>query len=202
MNENPSEYVATVLRKTQVITLWDRQRRMQDFYNLPKTMYVGLAKTTPWTDPNDPDISDTFPAMPDEKMTKLEELIGLQRIHWKKFAKAYITPTSEEKDAASTVYYKGLYYETTNDLEYALENGFTAVMCMMMSDRDQYFPVGISYRQVGLFVEVNHTDRYLDDEQFYQLSEEDRGHLAAVENFMPISRQLDQAEKHLLLIEF
>ena len=73
---------------------------------------------------------------------------------------------------------------------------------MMVSDRDQYFPVGISYRQVGLFVEVNHTDIYLDDEQFYQLKEEDRGHLCAIENFMPLSRQLDQAEKHLLLIEF
>ena len=202
MNENPSEYVATVVRKTQVITLWDRQRRMLNFYNLPKTMYVGLAKTTPWNDPNDPDISDTFPPMPDEKATKLQELIGLQRIHWKKFAKAYIAPTSEEKDASDTVYYKGLYYKTTNDLDVAINEGFTAVMCMMVSDRDQYFPVGISYRQVGLFVEVNHTDIYLDDEQFYQLKEEDRGHLCAIENFMPLSRQLDQAEKHLLLIEF
>lgn len=202
MNENPSEYSATVVRKTQILTLWDRQRRMQDFYNLPKTMYVGLAKTTPWVDANDPDISDTFPPMPDEKMTRLEELIGLQRVQWKKFAKAYITPTSEEKDAKDTVYYKGLYYKTTNDLDYALENGFTAVMLMMTSDRDQYFPVGISYRQVGLYVGVNHTDRYLDDEQFYQLSEEDRGNLCAVENFMPLSRQLDQMEKHLLLIEF
>lgn len=202
MNSNPSEYVATVVRKTQILTLWDRQRRMQDFYNLPKTMYVGLGKTSAWVDKDDEDISDTFPPMPDEKMTKMEELIGMQRVQWKKFAKPYITPTSEEKDSATTVYYKGLYYETTNDLDYALENGFTSVMLMMTSDRDQYFPVGISYRQVGLFVEVNHTDRYLDDEQYYQLKEVDRGHLCAVENFMPLSRQLDQAEKHLLLIDF
>lgn len=202
MNENPSEYRAEEVRKTQVLTLWDRQRRMQNFYNLPKTMYVGLAKTTPWVDENDPDISDTFPPMPDERMTQLEELIGMQRVQWKKFAKPYITPTSEEKDAADTVYYKGLYYKTTNDIDLAIRDGYTAVMLMMTSDRDQYFPVGLSYRQVGLFVEVDHTDRYLDDEQYSQLSEEKKGHLCAVENFMPLSRQLNQAEKHLLLIEF
>lgn len=202
MNENPSEYRAEEIRKTQVLTLWDRQRRMQDFYNLPKTMYVGLAKTTPWVDENDPDISDTFPPMPDERMTELEELIGMQRVQWKKFAKPYITPTSEEKDAADTVYYKGLYYKTTNDIDLAISDGYTAVMLMMTSDRDQYFPVGLAYRQVGLFVEVDHTDRYLDDEQYLQLSEEKRGHLCAVENFMPLSRQLNQSEKHLLLIEF
>lgn len=202
MNTDYSEYVATVVRKTQVITLYDRQRRMQDFYNLPNSMYIGLAKTSPWVDPNDSDISDTFPPMPNERMTQLEELIGMQRVQWKKFAKAYVTPTTEEKEASDTVYYKGLYYKTTNDLDTALSEGYTSVMLMMTADRDQYFPVGVAFRQVGLFTEVQSTDRYLDDEQFYQLSEEARGHLTAVENFMPLTRQLDQMEKVLMLIEF
>ena len=202
MNQDYSGYQANVIRKTQVITLWDRQRRMQDFYNLPKTMYVALAKTSPWSDPDDPDISDTFPPMPDETATQLDELIGMQRIQWKKYAKPYITPTTEEKEDDNTVYYKGLYYKTTDDYDTAIAEGFTAIMLMMTSDRDQYFPVGVSYRQVGLYVQVNSTDRYLDDEQFYQLSTEDQGHLCTISNFMPLTRQLDQMEKHLLLIEF
>lgn len=202
MNQDNSEYQATVLRKTQVITLYDRQRRMKNFYDLPKTMYVALAKTTPWSDPNDPDISDTFPPMPDERATSLDELIGMQRIAWKKYAKAYVTPTTEEKDDPNTIYYKGLYYKTTEDYDQAIEEGFTSVMLMMTSDRDQYFPVGLSYRQVGLFTEVDCTDIYLDDEQFNQLPDEKKGHLTAIANFMPLSRQLDQMEKHLLLIDF
>lgn len=202
MNDNISEYTTVVQRKTQVITLWDRQRRMQDFYNLGGTMYVALAKSSPWSDANDPDISDTYPPIPDETATELTELIGMQRIQWKKYAKPYITPTSSEKDDPNTVYYKGLYYKTTTDLDVALAEGFTSVIVMMTADRDQYFPVDISYRQVGLYVQVGVNDEYLDDEQFNMLTDDKKGHLAAIENFEPVSRQLDQMEKFFLLLEF
>lgn len=201
MNPNPTTSAA-VVRKTQVITLWDRQRRMMDFYNLPKTMYIALGKTSAWSDPDDPDISDTYPPMPSETMTQISEMIGMQRIQWKKFAKVYVNPTSDEKDNSNTVYYKGLYYETTNDIDYAIENGFTSIMLMMQADRDEYFPTGIAYRQVGLYVEVDNTDRYLSYEQYMNLSEEARGHLAAVENLMPVTRQDDQLEKIFVCFDF
>lgn len=201
-SEDYSGYVSTAVRKTQVVTLYMRQLQMQNFYNTPNTMYIGLAKTTPWQDENDPDISDTFPPIPDEKMSALDSLVGMQRITWKKYAKPYVAPTSAQKDADNTVYYKGLYYETTNDLTYAIENGFTAVMCLMTADRDEYFPVDISIRQVGLYVNVNSTNRYLDNEEFASLTTEDKGHLVAVENFMPISRQADQLEKYFFLLQF
>lgn len=208
MNPNPLAEKVSAIRKTQIITLWDRQRRMIDFYNLPKTMYIALGKTSAWSDPDDPDISDKYQPMPSETMTQIEELIGMQRIHWKKFAKVFVNPTSDQKDGIGlhegnqSVYYKGLYYETTNDLDYAIANGFTSVMVMMQADRDEYFPVNIAYRQVGLYVQVNHTDRYLTYEKFMQLSAEDRGHLAAVENFLPISRQTDQMEKIFIVFDF
>lgn len=201
-SEDYSGYITTQVRKTQVVTLWQRQKQMQNFYNNEKTMYIGLAKTSAWSDPDDADISDTFPPIPEETMTELEDLVGMQRITWKKYAKPYVAPTSEQKDADGTVYYKGLYYETTNDLEYALENGFTAVMCLMTADRDEYFPVGVSIRQVGLFVNVNSTNRYIDNEEYQQMSVDDRGHLVAVENFMPITRQADQLEKYYYLLQF
>lgn len=201
MNENPSTNNPTI-RKTQVICLWDRQRRMLDFYNLPGTMYVALGKTSAWADENDSNISDTYPPMPSETMTDIEEMIGMQRIQWKKFAKVYVNPTSEEKDDKDTIYYKGLYYKTTNDVDKAIAEGYTTVMLMMTSDRDQYFPVGIAYRQVGVYVMVDETDRYLSYEQFKRLGKDRQGHLAAVENFMPLTRQLDQLEKHFVAFDF
>lgn len=202
MNDNILEYTTVMQRKTQVVTLWDRQRRMMDFYGLEGTMYIALAKSSSWSDPDDSDISDTYPPIPDETATALDELIGMQRIQWKKYAKPYITPTSSEKDDPATVYYKGLYYKTTTDLDVALAEGFTSVMLMMTADRDQYFPVDISYRQVGLYVQVGVNDEYLDDEQFNMLPEDKKGHLAAIENFEPVSRQLDQMEKFFMLMEF
>ena len=201
-SEDYSGYLSTPARKTQVVTLYMRQLQMKNFYNTPKTMYIALGKTTPWSDPDDPDISDTFPPIPSETMTELEELVGMQRITWKKYAKPYIAPTSEQKDADNTVYYKGLYYETTNDLDYAIENGFTAIMCLMTADRDEYFPTGVSIRQVGLFTEVDSTNRYLDNEEYAQLGPDKKGHLVAVENFMPLTRQEDQLEKYFFLIQF
>lgn len=197
-----TDYSTVLQRKTQVITLWDRQRRMQDFFNLSGTMYVALAKSTPWSDPSDSDISDTYPPIPDETATSLDDLIGMQRINWKKYAKPYITPTSEEKDDVNTVYYKGLYYKTTDNLDVAISEGFTSVMVMMKADAAEYFPVDISFRQVGLYVEVGVNDAYLDDEQFNLLSDDKKGHLAAIENFEPNTRQLDQMEKFFLLMDF
>ena len=202
-SEDYSGYVAPQIRKTQVVTLYMRQLQMQNFYNTSGGMFIGLARTTPWADPNDSDISDTFPPVPSETMTELDDLVGMQRIAWKKYAKPYVAPTSEQKDADGTVYYKGLYYETTNDLDYALTNGFTAVMCLMTADRDEYFPVGISIRQVGLFTGVNTSSAYyIDNDEYAQLSPEDKGHLVAVENFMPVTRQQDQLEKYFFLMQF
>lgn len=217
-SEDYSGYQTPQVRKTQVVTLYMRQLQMQNFYNSvivsPSTVgdweetkttggvYIGLGKTSPWSDPNDPDISDTFPPIPSETMTELEDLQGMQRVTWKKFAKPYVAPTSEQKDADGTIYYKGLYYETTNDLDYALANGFTAVMCLMTADRQEHFPINLSIRQVGLFMGVNSTNKYLTGQMYSQLSPEDKGHLVAVENFMPITRQADQLEKYFFLIQF
>ena len=200
--DNIEEYTNTVLRKTHVVTLWDRQRRMQDFYNLKGQMFIGLAKTSPWSDPDDPDISDTFPPIPSETQTELEDLIGMQRIQWKKFAKPYLSPTTAEKNADGVVYYKGLYYQTYDTIDEAIENGCTSIIVLMTSDRDQYFPVGVSYRQVGLYANVGSTNRYLDNEEYQALAPKDKGHLVCIENFSPITRQIDQEEKHFILIDF
>lgn len=202
MNPNPNETTTPIIRKTQVLTLWDRQRRMKDFYNLPGTTYIALGRQQPWTDPNDPNVSDTYPPIPLDTMTQIEDMIGMQRIAWKKFAKVYVSPTTEQKEDINTVYYKGLYYETTNDVDYAVENGFTSVMMQMTADRDQYFPIAVTFRQVGLYVMVGYNDVYLNKAEFDALSEDQKGHLCAVENFMPLTRQGDQLEKFFIIVDF
>lgn len=214
-SQDYSGYLAPQVRKTQVVTLYMRQLQMQNFYNsvvinpeweetqLVGGMFIGLAKTTPWADENDADISDTFPPIPTEDMTELEDLVGMQRITWKRYAKPYVAPTTAQKDDVNTVYYKGLYYETTDDVNYAIANGFTAVMCLMTADRDEFFPVDISIRQVGLFMGIKSSNRYyIDNAEYQQLSPEDKGHLIAVENFMPLTRQQDQLEKYYFLMQF
>ena len=202
MNPNPNETTTPIIRKTQVLTLWDRQRRMKDFYNLPGTTYIALGRQQPWTDPNDPNVSDTYPPIPLDTMTQIEDMIGMQRIAWKKFAKVYVSPTTEQKENMNTVYYKGLYYETTNDIDYAIENGFTSVMMQMTADRDQYFPIAVTFRQVGLYVMVGYNDVYLNKSEFDALPEDQKGHLCAVENFMPLTRQGDQLEKFFIIVDF
>lgn len=200
--ENLEDYSNTILRKTHCITLWDRQRRALDFIGMDKQMFMGLARTDPWSDPNDPDISDTFPPMPDERATELSQLIGMQRIQWKKFAKPYLSPTTEQKNAPGVVYYKGLYYQTFEDTQAALDAGCTSVMVLMTSDRDYYFPIGVSYRQVGLFVQVDDSRLYMDNAEYEALPAAKKGHLICIENFSPITRQADQEEKHFILIDF
>lgn len=201
MNPNPDENTQTTIRKTQCLTLWDRQRRMLDYFNMPGTTYVALGKQSPWKDENDPNISDTYPPMPDEKATNIQEMIGMQRIAWKKFAKVYVKPETEQKEDPNTVYYRGLYYETTDDVDYAIKNGFTSVMLQMTADRDRYFPIGVTFRQVGIFVEVGETDIYLTSTEYNNLPAEKKGHLMAIENFMPLTRQGDQLEKFYILLD-
>ena len=226
-SEDYSGYISTPVRKTQVITLYMRQLQMQNFYNsvqVPedpsdtssepptggyKTGYIGLGKTTAWSDPNDSDISDTFPPIPDETMTDLQELVGLQKVTWKRYAKPYVAPTTAQKDADNTVYYKGLYYETTTDLVHALDNGFTAVMFLMTADSDENFPIDLSIRQVGLYMDVNSNVQYINatteggrTDEYHTMPVVDRGHLVAVQNMMPVTRQDTQLEKYYFLIQF
>lgn len=200
MNPNPNELTSPVVRKTQCFTLFDRQRRMLDYYNLPGTMYVSLGKKTAWKDNTNPKISDSYPPNPSETMTEIPELIGMQRINWKKFAKPYTNPTTEQKELKDTVNYKGLYYQTTNDVDYALENGFTTLMIMMNADRDQYFPVGVQFRQVCLIAMVDETEVYLTAEEYNALPANKKGHILTIENFMPLYRQEDQNEKVFIAI--
>ena len=216
-SEDYKGYVSTPIRKTQVITLYMRQLQMQNFYNsvmvsqegdpapvsgVYKTAYIGLGRTSPWADENDPDISDTFPPIPSEDMTELEEFQGMQKCTWKRYAKPYVAPTTEQKDAAGTVYYKGLYYETTTELDYALANGFTAVMFLMTADSDQYFTTDFAFRQVGLFMDVNSNDPFIPADDYSTMSAADKGHLIAVQNMMPVTRQDTQLEKFYFLIQF
>ena len=182
------------------VTLKSRQRRMQDFMSSDLAYrFIAIGRTSPWEDENNPPV-------PDETMTEVTELIGLQRIDSYKYAKVIPNPTTLQKRTG--VYYKGLYYSVTQDADIALSEGYTSVMCEVTLDRDTIdsIPVDITFRQVGLYVGVQATP----DEIRYGITRAewdaklaaDKGTLEVVDNRQPMSRAIDQIENILILLDF
>ena len=90
----------------------------------------------------------------------------------------------------------------TSDKEYALKNGFTSIMVWTTLDRDTYFPVDITYRQIGLFVKVNANAVYIPAADFNAMLKDYRGTLEVIDNRKPQTRQNDQQEELTMLIDF
>ena len=177
-----------------IVTLASRQRRMQDWMNSDLAYrFIAIGRTSPWEDENNPPV-------PDERMTEVTELIGLQRIDSYKYAKVIPNPTTLQKRTG--VYYKGLYYKTTPNEEEAIQDGYTAVMFLMTADSDTCFTTGLAVRQVGLFMGVNRNSEFIAADAYSVMSDDDKGHLIAVQNMMPITRQDTQLEKYYFLIQF
>lgn len=182
------------------ITLKSRQRRMLDWMNTNLSYrFIAIGRTSPWSDENNP-------PYPDENMTEVEELIGLQRVDSYKFAKVIPNPTTLQKKTG--VYYKGLYYSVTQDSEIAIKEGYTSVLIEVTLDRDtiESIPVGVTFRQVGLYIGVNATPdeiKYgITRKQWDNKKQEDRGTLEVVDNRPPLGRQSDQQESIYILLDF
>ena len=161
--------------------------------------FIAIGRTSPWEDENNP-------PYPSETQTEVEELIGLQRVDSYKFAKVIPNPTTLQKRTG--VYYKGLYYSVTQDSEIALSEGYTSIMVQVTLDRDtvESIPVGVTFRQVGLYIDVNATPEEIQygitKEQWLNKLEADRGTLEVIDNRAPLSRQDNQMEEIYLLIDF
>lgn len=182
------------------VTLKSRQRRMMDWMNSNLSYrFVGIGRTTPWEDENNP-------PYPDEKQEDVTELIGLQRVDSYKFAKVIPNPTTLQKRTG--VYYKGLYYSVTQDTDIALKEGYTSIMIQVTLDRDtiESIPVDVTFRQVGLYIDVNATPDEIQygitKEQWLNKLPEDRGTLEVIDNRQPLSRQNNQQEEIYILIDF
>lgn len=182
------------------VTLKSRQRRMMDWMNTDLSYrFIAIGRTSPWSDENNP-------PYPDETQTEITELIGLQRVDSYKFAKVIPNPTTLQKRTG--VYYKGLYYATTQDSEIALAEGYTSIMVQVTLDRDtvESIPVGVTFRQVGLYIDVNATPdeiKYgITKEQWLNKLVEDRGTLEVIDNRPPLGRQDSQQEEIYILLDF
>lgn len=183
-----------------VVTLKSRQRRMMDWMNTNLAYrFIAIGRTSPWEDENNP-------PYPDERQTEIEELIGLQRVDSYKYAKVIPNPTTLQK--RTSVYYKGLYYATTQDSEIALAEGYTSIMVQVTLDRDtvESIPVGVTFRQVGLYIDVNATPDEIQygitRQQWDNKLAEDRGTLEVIDNRPPLGRQDNQMEEIYILIDF
>ncbi len=183
-----------------VVTLKSRQRRMLDWMSTDLSYrFIGIGKTTAWED-------EANPPIPDERQEEVTELIGLQRVDSYKFAKVIPNPTTLQKRTG--VYYKGLYYSVTQDVNIALAEGYTSVMVQVTFDRDTVdaIPVGVTFRQLGLYIDVNATAdeiKYgITREQWFNKPLEDRGTLELIDNRSPLTRSEDQMEQVYILIDF
>ena len=162
--------------------------------------FIAIGRTTAWPD------GEHNPPYPDEKQTEIEELIGLQRIDSYQFAKVIENPTTLQKKTG--VYYKGLYYSVTDDQNLALQEGYTSIMCKVTLDRDTYeaIPANVTYRQVGLYIDVNATPEEIEygitPQAWNNKTEADRGTLEVIDNRNPISRNVDQQEEIFILLDF
>lgn len=183
-----------------VVTLQSRMRRCHDWMETDLSYrFVAIGRTSAWSDENNP-------PYPSEESTEVTELIGLQRIDSYKYAKVIQNPTTLQKKTA--VYYKGLYYSTTQDYNVAKEGGYTDILCVVTLDRDTVsaIPIGITYRQVGLYVGVNATEdeiKYgITREQWDNKAQADKGMLEVLDNRAPISRMADQSEEIYIMLSF
>ena len=141
-----------------------------------------------------------------ERINKTKELIGLQRVDYYKYAKVIPNPTSLDKRVG--VYYKGLYYNVTQDKQIAEDEGYTDVMIAITFDRDTLasIPTGVTFRQIGLYDSVKATPdeiKYgITATQWNNKLPEDRGMLVCIDNRGAITRQDDQTEVVYCLISF
>lgn len=182
------------------VTLKSRMRRMMDWMNTDLAYrFIAIGRTSPWPDENNP-------PYPDETQTEVEELIGLQRVDSYKFAKVIPNPTTLQKRTG--VYYKGLYYSVTQDSSIALAEGYTSIMVQVTLDRDTIdaIPVGVTFRQVGLYIDVNATPEEIQygitREQWLNKLEADRGTLEVIDNRAPLGRLDSQQEEIYILLDF
>lgn len=204
--------------KSQTITTYSRQRRMKNFMDIPGQMYLAVGKQTPWVSADDPDVDDMHPPVPDPAQTFINELIGLQRINWKKYAKPIINPTTDQKNqhvvpiynagGGITGYtdgyqeYGGVYYWCTDDYDAAIEAGCTCVMVYAYMNKDDTFPYNITFRQTGLFVNSPQTALYLSSQQFNNLPDDQRGYLELICNWPPHSRGTTSSCQFYMLFSF
>ena len=111
-----------------VVTLKARQRQMFEFMDSAKSYrFMALGRQSPWP-------VETDPPIPDYTSQTIDELIGLQRVDFYKYAKVIPNPTSLDKRVG--IYYKGLYYNVTQDRNIAEQEGYTDVMIGITFDRD------------------------------------------------------------------
>lgn len=183
-----------------ICTLKARQRQMLEFMEDAKAYrFIALGRSTAWPD-------DIHPPVPDDKKQELEELIGLQRVDYYKYAKVIPNPTTLDKRVG--VYYKGLYYNVTQDVNIAIAEGYTDVMIGITFDRDTCpaIPVGVAFRQLGLYDSVIATPdeiKYgITAAQWANKPASEKGTLVFIDNRSPIVRADDQIEVVYTLISF
>lgn len=165
-----------------LITLNGRTKRALDFSQ--KVLYMGIGRTTAWTDEQNP------PAVT-EDMTAIEELNFISKINTIKFVKPDAAGEIEYRDSRWTEILEADIY--TQDV--------VNIYLEVLLDYDNY-PL-ITYRQIGLLEgPTDGTDTICVNDKYLQTELTQEGLLHYIDNRTPTVRDINQKEKLSIILEF
>lgn len=172
-----------------ITTLSAHTNRVREFF-YKDDIYFGIAKSTPWEDPSDTNISDTNPPIPEFDTTELNEVIG-----FKKAEQVLIVVPDDTGE---------IVYQDTQWRIVSPEDAFKEkARHIFLSTTIRYdeLPLG-KYRQVGVFVGLKPKEG-IPAGQYNLLPSEvqDIGVLEVVDNRQDSNRQADQKETLNIVIK-
>lgn len=174
-----------------VTTVHAHVNRALEFFN-KNDIYFAIGKSTPWSDPGNPKISDSNPPNPDTNATDLQEIIG-----FKKVETMYLVVPDDKN---GTIAYRDTKWRIV-PVDQALQKGARWVYLDTTIKYDE-LPLGY-YRQVGVYVGLK-VAQGVSTSKYNLLPSEvrDRGVLEVIDNRQPSNRQIDQKEKLSIVLEF
>lgn len=182
------------------------------YYNTPNLMFA-IGRSTPWGEKEGEDdgtsiLNDLNPPYPSLDTTEVEEIIGYKRysnmyfvipdetstepivdgVHWRKIA---LSVTPSDPDAAKEELIK-------------LVKANKARWIYMDFQLDPNDFVGFTYRQIGLYSNVNVLPPATQSMNVYNPEhiQTGSGILEVIQNRAPVTRQIDQRELVAVVLEF
>lgn len=168
--------------------------RALDFYN-KNSIFFCIGKTSKWSDPSHPEISDSNPPTP-KNTDEVQEVVGYRRVDSK-----FLVRPALDGETQDVLSYGGKKWKIIKPID-ALKDSARWV-CIIANIQYSEFPTDISYRQVGVVTGLVPADSVTDGRANLLANQvKDKGIPEVLDNRTPIYREPDQREKLVVIIEF
>lgn len=173
-----------------IATTLSHVSRALDFFNTA-SIYFAIGKSTPWEDPENPEINDDNPPEPNVDDSDLQEIIGFKRVE----SIYMVVP-----DDSGEIIYRDTRWKAI-PADQAKAKGAKWVYIESTIRYDE-LPLG-RYRQVGVYTNIK-LKSGVSPSKFNLLPSEveDHGLLEVIDNRTDSNRQIDQREVLSLVLEF